>query len=71
MYYHLHDDDSHQAMMALAESGDTNSFRPTPDSPPEGGLRATGRSRIETTPQVSELQEVVACPTEASEREGF
>ena len=38
---------------------------------PEGNLRATGRSKIEKTLQVPEVQELVACLSDVAERPGF
>ncbi len=71
LYYHLHDEDSQQAMQALAESGRPSDPSPTVASPPEGSLRALGQSTIEKTPQTPEIQELVACLTNATERAGF
>ena len=71
LYYHLHDEDSQQAMMALAESNKKVPSEVVEDSTPEGNLRANGQSRIEKTPQVPAVQELVACLSEKTERAGF
>ncbi len=71
LYYHLHDEDSQQAMQALADAAEVNARAPTEDSPSEGNLRANRQSTIEKTPQLPELQELVACLSEATERAGF
>jgi len=42
LYYHLHDEDSRQAMMALAEAGESREKEAAHCSPLEGNLRATG-----------------------------
>lgn len=72
LYYHLHDEDSQEAMRALAGitpqtgcSGDEAALAS------KGNLRATGESRIEKTPQDPDLQELVECLSEKTERAGF
>ena len=82
LYYHLHDEDSQQAMQALAATG----VLPAPDakvgagdevprkqgpSAPEGTLRAMNGSTIEKLLQVHEFQELAECIAEESERMGF
>jgi site-specific recombinase XerD len=71
LYYHLHDEDSQEAMRALAGMPAAITPQPEQDSPSKGNSRATGESRIEKTPQVPELQELVACISEGTERGGF
>jgi len=72
LYYHLHDEDSRQAMMALAESDDGPTTNPQEeDSPPEGDLRATGESTIEKTTQALEVEELAECLSTMAERAGF
>ncbi|OWY64939.1 hypothetical protein B7486_44640, partial [cyanobacterium TDX16] len=84
LYYHLHDDDSQQAMLALAggngtrinrDAGALNSEKSERndkiDSDFEGSLRAVGQSTIEKLSQVREFQELVNCLEKESEREGF
>ena len=71
LYYHLHDEDSRQAMIALAEPEERSPTQESPDSPSEGSLRAMEQTTIEKTPQAPELQELVACLTGATERAGF
>ncbi len=71
LYYHLHDEDSQEAMRALAG-------RPVPaapaleqDPPAKGNLGAMGESTIEKTPQDPGIQELVACLLNGTERGGF
>ena len=71
LYYHLHDEDSRQAMMALAEAGESREKEVARCSPFEGNLRATGQSRIEKTLQVPEVRELVTCLSDMAERPGF
>jgi len=71
LYYHLHDEDSQQAMMELAKSGVGASSDNVGASPFEGNLRATGQSKIEKTLQVPEVQELVASLSNITERAGF
>jgi len=68
LYYHLHDEDSLQAMQALADEGADQSGG---EEPSEGNLRATGQSTIEKTPQAPEIQELVEALCGATERAGF
>ena len=70
LYYHLHDEDSRQAMMALAEAGESREKEVARCSPFEGNLRATGQSRIEKTLQVPEVQGLVTCLSDMAERVG-
>jgi len=71
LYYHLRDEDSRQAMMALAGEGKTVEEEAPVSCLPEGNLRATGRSTIEKTLQAPEVQELVACLSDMAERPGF
>ena len=71
LYYHLHDEDSQQAMLALAGSLDHGAADPIIASLAEGNLRATGGSTIEKTPQAPETQELVAHLNSVTERMGF
>ena len=54
LYYHLHDEDSHNTMMELAKS---HSAEIVP-APNKGSLRATGQSKIVKNLQPHELQEL-------------
>ena len=56
LYYHLHYDDSLNAMEALAAGTATYATRALVDSGFEGSLRAVGESTNEKTPQPLELQ---------------
>jgi hypothetical protein len=67
LYYHLHDEDSQQAMMELAKSD----LLDTKKVAFEGNLRAKGQSKIEKTLQVPQVQELVACLSGITERGGF
>ncbi len=58
-------------MASLAAGDDFAADEEQSERPDEGNLRATGQSTIEKTPQVPELQELVACLTEGTERAGF
>lgn len=85
LYYHLHDEDSQQAMLALAgvnaatqvagtlvgTNGNKAAQSPAPENCFEGNLRAIEQSRIEKLLQVAELQELLNCLSSQSEREGF
>jgi hypothetical protein len=71
LYYHLHDEDSQKAMMALAKSETKESSNGVKSSPHEGNPRATGQSKIEKTLQVPEVRELVASLSDATERAGF
>jgi len=71
LYYHLHDEDSQEAMRALAGMPAAVALQVEPHSPSEGNSRATGESIIEKTPQDPELQELVACVSNGTERGGF
>ncbi|MFO0971867.1 MAG: tyrosine-type recombinase/integrase [Phycisphaerae bacterium] len=75
LYYHLHDDDSQQAMLALAginagsrdaanasaNNGSGTALAVAPENRLEGSLRAVGQSTIEKRSQVREFQEFVNC----------
>ncbi len=70
LYYHLHDEDSHNTMMELAKSHDVE-IVPAPN---KGNLRATGQSKIAKNTQVPELKEVIECilaENKTTERAGF
>ena len=72
LYYHLHDDDSQQAMQALAATGtETAVVGPAAVEGSEGSLMANGQSTIEKLSQVREFQELVDCLTKETERGGF
>jgi len=71
LYYHLHDEDSRKAMLALAAESRNDGDGAGDGSPFEGNLRATGQSTIEKTPQVPEAQALMACLSELAERPGF
>jgi len=69
LYYHLHDEDSQNAMKELAKSHDEEQ----PD-PNKGNLRATGESKTVKNLQPIELQElidVILADKEKTERVGF
>ncbi len=70
LYYHLHDEDSQNAMMELAKSYETENI----PAPNKDSLRATGESKIVSNPQVPELQElmdVILADMGKTERAGF
>jgi len=71
LYYHLHDDDSHQAMQALADSTQVRLKNGDSDAGVEDHLRTTGQSTIEKLSQVLEFQELTDCLAEGTERAGF
>ncbi len=71
LYYHLHDDDSEQAMMALAGHSPGGRSAGEPGARFEGSLRAVGQSRIESSLQAPENQELATSLSTASERGGF
>jgi len=71
LYYHLHDDDSQQTMMALAKSASGRSSDSEEVPALEGNLRATGQSKIEKTLQVPEVQGLVTSLANVTERAGF
>ena len=58
LYYHLNDEDSHNTMMELAKSHNTDNIVPTLN---KGNLRATGQSKIVKNIQPPELQELIDC----------
>jgi len=68
LYYHLHDEDSLQAMQALADEG---ADRHVAAESSEGNLRATGQSTIEKKAQAPEIQELVDALNGSTERAGF
>ncbi|MHC4552499.1 MAG: hypothetical protein ACYSUT_07010 [Planctomycetota bacterium] len=55
LYYHLHDEESHNTMMELAKSH-IPKVVPTPN---KGNLRATGQSKTAKHLQLIELQELI------------
>jgi len=71
LYYHLHDEDSQQAMMALAKSEGKAPSDDMEFSSHEGNLRAIDQSKIERTLQVPEARELVASLSNITERAGF
>ena len=71
LYYHLHDEDSQQAMMALARTDGTLASDSAEPSTLKGNLRAIGQLKIEKTLQVPEVQELVGCLSDITERAGF
>ena len=71
LYYHLHDDDSRQAMLALARSHQQQAYSDGQDSTFEGNLRATGRSKIEKLLQIPEFTELTEALSNVTERAGF
>jgi len=71
LYYHLHDDDSQQAMQALAAGAESMSSRTVTNPPPKGNLRAFDQSTIEKLLQVPEFQEFTNCLARQTERGGF
>jgi CRISPR/Cas system-associated endoribonuclease Cas2 len=58
-------------MIALAKSDNATTFQQQQNSTFEGNLRANGQSKIEKTLQVPEVQELVACLSDVTERAGF
>ena len=71
MYYHLYDEDSQQAMVALANSSVVDGRFGSQYSTFEGNLRAMGQSKIEKTLQVPQVQELVNTLSTITERAGF
>ena len=71
LYYHLHDEDSQKAMIALANTSLVEGYFGGKYSPFEGNLRAIGQSKIEKTLQVPEVQELVGTLSTITERAGF
>jgi len=71
LYYHLHDEDSQKAMLALANSGITGGCFSGKNLTFEGNLRAQGRSKIEKTLQVPEVKELLTTMSGITERAGF
>lgn len=68
LYYHLHDEDSQEAMRSLAGT-DATSLRAK--RPAEGTLRAPDQSKIEKLSQLPEFQAFAGCLANQSERAGF
>jgi integrase len=72
LYYHLHDDDSQQAMLALANGEQVVSHTTGGnDALKKGNSRAIGESTNEKTPQTPDIAELVACLNSQPERGGF
>ncbi len=71
LYYHLHDDDSQQAMLALAAGAESMSIPRPVTNGFEDTLRTNGGSKNEKLSQVREFQELTICLENLSEREGF
>jgi hypothetical protein len=71
LYYHLHDDESQEAMMELAQVSDSSENQVGENSPFKGNLRANGQSKIEKTLQVPQVQELVSTLSNITERAGF
>jgi hypothetical protein len=71
LYYHLHDDDSQQAMQALAGSTEMSAEKEPPALQSEGSVRANGESAIERLAQVPEFVELAETLIGVSERGGF
>ena len=71
LYYHLHDEDSQKAMMALAKSDYSVPSKEQEDSTLKGNLRAIGQSKIEKTLQVPEVKELITSLSNITERAGF
>ena len=71
LYYHFHDEDSQQAMVALANSSVVDGCFGSQYSTLEGNLRAMGQSKIEKTLQVPQMQELVNTLSSITERAGF
>jgi len=70
LYYHLHDEDSHNTMMELAGEKKTNFV----SDPNKGNFRATAQSKIVKNTQHPELQELMSFIFEENkkpERAGF
>ena len=57
LYYHLHDDDSQNAMMELAKSYEVEII----PALNKGSLRAMEESKIVENTQLPELQELMEC----------
>ena len=71
LYYHLHDEESQQAMIALANSSLIGGNFKCQYSPHEGNLRATGQYKIEKTLQVPQVQKLINSLSDITERAGF
>ena len=71
LYYHLHDKDSHQTMMALAKSDGTMASDGAEPPTLEGDLSPMRQSKIEKTLPVPEVRELVASLSDVTERAGF
>jgi integrase len=71
LYYHLYDEDSQKAMVALANSCVIDGCFGSQDSTFEGNLRAMGQSKIEKTLQVPQVQELVTTLSTITERARF
>jgi integrase/recombinase XerD len=71
LYYHLNDDESQKAMMALANQSIIRGSFEAQQSPYEGNLRAIRQSKIEKTLQVPEVKKLVTSLSHITERAGF
>jgi len=71
LYYHLHDDESQKAMIALANQSIIRGNFEAQYSPFEGNLRANGQYKIEKTLQVPEVKQLVTTLSNITERAGF
>ena len=71
LYYHLHDQDSQRAMMALAKTDQFTPNNKMQTSTFKGNMRAMGQSKIEKTLQVPAVRELVASLSDTTERAGF
>ena len=71
LYYHLYDEDSQQAMAALANTCLVDGYFGAQASTFEGNLRALGQYKIEKTLQVPQVQELVTSLSNITERAGF
>ena len=56
LYYQLHDEDSQQAMRALAGAPEETAAVQSPPSPSEDSLRTVAQSTNEKTPQLFEIK---------------
>ena len=71
LYYHLHDEDSQYAMVALANFSVVDGHFGSQYSTFEGNLRAMGQSKIDKTLQVPEAKELTTSLSNITERPGF
>jgi integrase len=71
LYYHLHDDDSQHAMLALAAGAELSGPARAGIFENKGSFGAIGESKIEKLLQVQEFQDFANCLVDESERKGF